>query len=450
MKRGCPTVSSPAWQVGLFGRAHEVAAATGCPIAVEQAAQIQALPQRGAQQREEAGEAVAPLAQERTETQQQIHQQCSPNLPPHGVGVVAEEVRQLERLLQFLEEDFDAPAAAIEIGDGLRTPDQVIGQERQLPQFAVHLDARDHPPQLHRIGPAGRPAGQLNQVVPEDVTTAPRLQFAPHSAAQIVFGAGDPVDLPLRQVGQVGKVHIGFVEDDNLAGRHVGAQFMRSAVVVLTGGVHDDKAGQEGLEIEPHMTFRGGLTAAMLGPIHTPCHQLNGGRVHDMNQALEAKGELRPAAGAEARMQLLQMLEHGPKQLFRQLRVPLAVGVGERVLAGRRGPTNRRQRSRMQVQRITDIVETQGVGQLGVEQTQNMTPRTKRPGVGVHPGGSGQLRYQMVGNQIAELSQECETTARWLVGCGFMHGLPCGRSTHRKPTSFFQRHIKTGKPVGRQ
>ena len=29
MKRGCPTVSSPAWQIGLFGRAHEVAAATG-------------------------------------------------------------------------------------------------------------------------------------------------------------------------------------------------------------------------------------------------------------------------------------------------------------------------------------------------------------------------------------------------------------------------------------
>ena len=127
MKRGCPTVSSPAWQIGLFGRAHEVAATTGCPIAVEQAAQIQALPQRGAQQREEAGEAVAPLTQERTEAQQQIHQQCGPNLPPDGVGVVAEEVRQLERLLQFLEEDFDAPTTAVEIGDGLRAPDQVVG-----------------------------------------------------------------------------------------------------------------------------------------------------------------------------------------------------------------------------------------------------------------------------------------------------------------------------------
>jgi len=113
MKSGCPTVSSPAWQIGLFGRAHEVPAATGCPIAVEQAAQIQALPQRGAQQREEAGEAVAPLAQERTEAQQQIHQQRGPNLPSHGVGVVSEEVRQLERLLQFLEEDFDAPTTAI-------------------------------------------------------------------------------------------------------------------------------------------------------------------------------------------------------------------------------------------------------------------------------------------------------------------------------------------------
>ena len=93
MKSGCPTVSSQAWQIGLFGRAHEVPTATGCPIAVEQAAQIKTLPQRSTQQCEEAGEAVAQLAQERTEAQQQTYQQRCPNLLTHGVGVVTEEVR---------------------------------------------------------------------------------------------------------------------------------------------------------------------------------------------------------------------------------------------------------------------------------------------------------------------------------------------------------------------
>lgn len=58
----------------------------------------------------------APLAQAGAEAQQQINQQGRPDLPAHGVGVVAEEVGQLECLLEFLEEHFNAPAAAIQVG----------------------------------------------------------------------------------------------------------------------------------------------------------------------------------------------------------------------------------------------------------------------------------------------------------------------------------------------
>jgi hypothetical protein len=72
MKIGCPIASRQTGQIGLFGRAQEAPAAAGCPIAVEQAAQIQSLPQRRAQQREQPGKAVAPLAQEGAEAQQQI------------------------------------------------------------------------------------------------------------------------------------------------------------------------------------------------------------------------------------------------------------------------------------------------------------------------------------------------------------------------------------------
>jgi hypothetical protein len=42
----------------------------------------------------------------------------------------------------------------------------------------------------------------------------------------------------------------------------------------------------------------------------------------------------------------------------------------------------------------------------------------------------------MVRNQIAQLAQERELTTPWLVGGCFLHGLPCGRSPLRKPTSF--------------
>ena len=101
----CPTVFSvQSWQVGRFGRAQEVPAATGCPTAFEQAAPLPSLPEGRSQEREEPGEAMAPLAQEGAEAQQQIHQQRGPDLPAHGVGVVPEEVGQLERLFELLEE----------------------------------------------------------------------------------------------------------------------------------------------------------------------------------------------------------------------------------------------------------------------------------------------------------------------------------------------------------
>ncbi len=169
-----------------------------------------------------------------------------------------------------------------------------------------------------------------------------------------------------------------------------------------------------------------------------------------MDQTLETEGELRTATGAAARMKLWQMIEYVPEQLLGQERVALAVGVRERVLAGRRGGANCRQGTGVQAQRITDVVEAEGMSELGVEQTHDMTPRTKRPCVGVHPGVAGQLRHEMVGNEIAELAQESETAARWLAGGLVLHGLLCGRSNRFKPTSISPHHQKSTKPMGLQ
>ena len=116
---GCPTASGEAGQIGLFGLAEEATAAFGCPTAFQEAAQIQFLPEGRADQGEEAGETVAPPPQPSAEAQQHVGQQGCPDLPAHGVGVVTQEIGQLQGLFEFLEEGFDAPTAAIEIGDGL-------------------------------------------------------------------------------------------------------------------------------------------------------------------------------------------------------------------------------------------------------------------------------------------------------------------------------------------
>ena len=78
---GCPIRSAEAGQIGLLRRAQETTAAAGCPIDFQQAAQFAVLPEGRADEREQPGEAVRPLAQVSTEAQQDIRQQGDPDLP---------------------------------------------------------------------------------------------------------------------------------------------------------------------------------------------------------------------------------------------------------------------------------------------------------------------------------------------------------------------------------
>ena len=50
------------------------------------------------------------------------------------------------------------------------------------------------------------------------------------------------------------------------------------------------------------------------------------------------------------------------------------------------------------------------MGHLGIKQTDHMTPRTERAGLGFAPRGPRQLRHQMVRNQIAKLPQKRKLT----------------------------------------
>ena len=80
------------------------------------------------------------------------------------------------------------------------------------------------------------------------------------------------------------EVHICLVEDNDFTPLNTGAKLSGPDAVMLGGGIHDGAAWQEGLEIEPDMAFGGGLAAAMFGPVQGTGHQLNGGRVHDMDE----------------------------------------------------------------------------------------------------------------------------------------------------------------------
>jgi hypothetical protein len=443
---GCPTGSAEARQISLFGLAQETSAAIGCPIDFQQAAQFPVLPAGRADQSEEAGEAVMPLSQPGAEAQPDIGQQRRPDLPFDGTLAVAQEVGQLEGLFEFLEEGFDAPAAAIQIGDGLGAPFQMVGQENHFAELAVHFHERRDAAQFHRIVFGGW-ASQRDEIVAQNVATSSVLKFSGDAGREVVLGTRDPKDAALGQVGQMGEVEASLVEDGDFTRLNTGAKLAGPAVVMLGGGIHDGAAGQKTLEIEPDMAFGGGFATAVFGPVQRACHQLDGGGVHHMNEPLETEGEPGRAVAAKGGLQRFQMFQHRPEQLFGHLGIAGAIGVSERVLGRWRRAAQRRQGTRMQAQRIAHIVETQAVRQLGIKQAHDVTPRCERAGMIFNPCVARQFGNQMRRNEVAKLAQQRELAGRWLTLSLVFHALPCGRVQTGKPTFFIS---KTSTPVSQQ
>jgi len=67
----------------------------------------------------------------------------------------------------------------------------------------------------------------------------------------------------------------------------------------------------------------------------------------------------------------------------------------------------------MQPQPVADVVEPDGMGELGVDKADQMAPRAEGAGLFVHAGLLRQLRHQIRWNQIANLPQYGKLTAAW-------------------------------------
>ena len=133
------------------------------------------------------------------------------------------------------------------------------------------------------------------------------------------------------------------------------------------------------------------------------------------NHSFEPEGKPgAPPPPAELRDELLQLGQHFPEQRFGQGGVALPVGVREGILARRGGPANGRKRPRVQPQRIAHVVQSQSMGQLGIDQADHITPGLEGAALALRVVLARQSRHQMVGNQIAQLAQERKAAARCL------------------------------------
>ena len=378
---------------------------------------------------------MAPLADPSAEAQQHIGQERRPHLPAHRVGVVSEEVSQLESLFDLLEKDFDFPSAPIQINDRLRAPFQVVRQELHLSPLAVHLHHRHDPPQPRWIEPTRSRGFHLHHVVAQNIAAASPLISPDHPELHPLFGARHPRYPAFEQFEEVEQVQIRFVENHNLPVQQARAHLPSFLGVAVARRVHEGKPGQKTLQVESQMTFRRRLAPPVLGPVHTVAHQLEGGRIHQMDHPFEAEAEPAAPPTAKTRTEILQVLQGLPKQFLRHDGVPLAIGMGKRVALRWRGSTNRREGARVQRQRVANVVESQTMGQLCEEQREHVTPGRVGARVIRHACLPSQLRNQMIGNEVADLTQQSEPTLRWLLFSAFcFHNRALWHGARQKPT----------------
>jgi len=79
----------------------------------------------------------------------------------------------------------------------------------------------------------------------------------------------------------------------------------------------------------------------------------------------------------------------------------------------RHGAPDRRQCSTIHPQSVTDIIQADRMRQLGINQGGNMTPRSERPALFIHPIFFSQLVNQMRRNKIAYLLKHSVFFHRW-------------------------------------
>ena len=121
---------------------------------------------------------------------------------------------------------------------------------------------------------------------------------------------------------------------------------------------------------------------------------------------------LRHPLGGAGRLRL-QMLQDPPEKLFGHGGGTFPVGMGKSVAAGGAGSAQGGKRPGMQLQGVAQVMESDAMAQLGVEEAHGMAPGIKGAGLILHPGGARYLGHFMRRNVVAKLAQNVELASCW-------------------------------------
>ena len=149
------------------------------------------------------------------------------------------------------------------------------------------------------------------------------------------------------------------------------------------------------------MQLRRRFPAPVARPVDAVDHEADRRGVNGVHGALKTARHAPESLAAKPRIRCGEMVQDCPEQRLRHVAVAFAIGVRECVFRGRHRIANPQQFRRMILQRVANIVQTERVRELRVEQGDHMGPGTEGPGLLVHTVFPGDLRNKVARNQLA-------------------------------------------------
>lgn len=112
---------------------------------------------------------------------------------------------------------------------------------------------------------------------------------------------------------------------------------------------------------------------------------------------------------------VLEMGEGLPEKILHHVAVAVCIGMGEGVAGRRHGPAKAAEPARMNAQAVTDIIESEGVGELGEKQAHDMTPWREGAGFLVDAVLCCEPCNEKRRNLLAELGEHRQLGLGWFV-----------------------------------
>ena len=255
---------------------------------------------------------------------EQINGDGAPDLGAHRVGAGAVKGFDAQMLFDPFEEQFDLPAAAIELGDGQRRDREVVGQENQ--DFAGSGIAISDAAQRGRIIVLGLRSGHHDGLVKTQTGGFVHGTGVTAGATEVLLGTGDEESTALMNPMPPGEVKVAAIHDVERAG--FPGQLVEDVDIMNTARGDNDDGGKVALEGQQGVKFDGGLALPKRGPRKQRETQVNGGGVQRISGGLEfkAKGFIGIERGGLLDEHLGEVGEDAPVAVF--------VGIGQRAAGG--------------------------------------------------------------------------------------------------------------------